>query len=93
MDSLKGVYTLEDIDEAGLRGTFSGSQLKKFVQWDRYFRATDEEVVDITEEECLATTERETRELAEEEAQARTLEQEIKGIENSIEVNRPLERK
>ena len=51
-----------------MRGTFSGSRLKKFVQWDRYFRATDEEVVDITEEEYLATAKREARELAEEEA-------------------------
>ena len=57
-----------------MRGTFSGSRLKKFVQRDRYFQATDEEVVDITEEERLATAEREARELAEEEAQARTLE-------------------
>ena len=81
-----------------MRGTFSRSQLKKFVQWDRYFRATDEEVVDITEEEHLATAKREAKELAEEEAQAETLEQEIKeieeikGIKNSTEVNRPLER-
>ena len=96
MDSLKGVYTLEDIDRAGLRGTFSGSRLKKFVQRNRYFRATDKEVVDIAEEERLATTEREAKELAEEEAQARALEhriEEIKGIKNSTEVNKPLEHK
>ena len=30
-NSLKGIYILEDIDRARLRGTFSGSQLKKFV--------------------------------------------------------------
>ena len=65
---MKGIYILEDIDRAGLRGTFSRSQLKKFVQWDRYFRATDKEIVDVTEEERLATTEREARELAKEEA-------------------------
>ena len=59
---------LEDIDRAGLRGTFFRSQLKKFVQWDRYFRAIDEEVVDIIEEEHLAIIKREARELAEEEA-------------------------
>ena len=59
---------LEDIDGAGLRGTFSGSWLKKFVQQDRYFQATDEEVVNIIEEEHLATTEREAKELAKEEA-------------------------
>ena len=68
MDSLKGIYTLEDIDRAGLRGTFSGSRLKKFVQRDRYFRATDEEVVNVAEEERLAAAEREAKELAEEEA-------------------------
>ena len=85
---------LEDINRAGLRETFSGSQLKKFVQWDRYFRATDEEIVDIIEEEHLATTKREAKELAKEEAQARALEhriKEIKGIKNSIEVDKPLE--
>ena len=79
-----------------MRGTFSGSQLKKFVQQDRYFRATDKEIVDITEEEHLATTKRKAKELAKEKAQARTLEQEIKEIKrikNSTEVNRPLERK
>ena len=74
-----------------MRGIFSGSQLKKFVQRDRYFWATDKEIVDIAEEERLATTEREVRELAKEEAQARTLEQEIKGIEDSTEVDEPLE--
>ena len=90
-NSLKGIYTLEDIDRARLRGTFSGSRLKKFVQRDRYFRASDEKVVDVIEEEYLATTKRKVKELAEEEAQAGTLEQEIKGIENSTEVNKPLE--
>ena len=73
-DSLKGIYTLEDIDRAELRGTFSGSQLKKFIQQDRYFQATDKEVVDIIEEEHLATTKREAKEFAKEKAQARTLE-------------------
>ena len=76
-----------------MRGTFSGSQLKKFIQQDKYFCATDKKVVDITEEEYLATTKREARELAKEKAQARTLEQEIKGIEDSTEVNKPLEYK
>ena len=83
------------MNRAGLKGTFSGSRLKKFVQWDRYFRATDKEVVDITEGEYLATTKREAKELAEEEAQAGALEhriEEIKGIKNSTEVNKPLER-
>ena len=92
---MKGIYTLEDIDRAGLRGTFSGSRLKKFVQQDRYFYATDKEVVDITKEEHLVTTKREAKELAKEEAQARALEhriKEIKGIKNSTEVNKPLER-
>ena len=96
MNSLKDIYTLEDIDRAGLRGIFSGSQLKKFVQQDRYFQATDEEVVDITEEEYLAAAERKAKELAEEEAQARALEhriKEIKEIKNSTEVNKPLEHK
>ena len=56
----------------------------------------NKKVVDIIEEEYLATTKKKAKELAEEEAQARTLEQEIKGIrgiENSTEVNKPLERK
>ena len=65
---MKGIYILEDIDGAGLRGIFSGSQLKKFIQQDKYFRATDKEIVDITEGEHLATTKRETKELAKEEA-------------------------
>ena len=90
---MKGIYTLEDIDRAELRGTFSGSQLKKFIQQDRYFCTTDEEIVDITEEEYLATTKREARELTKEEAQARTLEQEIEGIKDGTEINKPLERK
>jgi hypothetical protein len=50
-DNVKGVYTLEDMDGAGLRGTFSGNRLKKFVERDRYFRASDEEVIDITKQE------------------------------------------
>ena len=93
IDSLKDIYILEDINRAKLRGTFSRSQLKKFVQRDRYFQAIDKEIVDITEEERLATTKKEAKELAEEKAQARTLEQEIKGIKNSIEVNKLLEYK
>ena len=48
--------------------------------------------MDIIEEERLATTKREARELTKEEAQARTLEQEIKGIKDSIEINKPFER-
>ena len=59
---------LEDIDRAGLRGTFSRSRLKKFIQWDRYFRTIDKKIVDIIEEEYLATTKREVKELAEEKA-------------------------
>ena len=51
------------------------------------------EIVDIIEEEYLATTKREAKELAKEKAQARTLEQEIEGIKDSTEVNKPLERK
>ena len=42
----------------------------------------------------MATTKREARELAKEEAQARALEhriKEIKGIKNSTEVDKPLE--
>ena len=84
------------MNRARLRGIFSRSQLKKFVQWDRYFQATDKEIVDITEEEYLATTKREAKELAEEKAQARALEhriKEINRIKNSIEVNKPLEHK
>ena len=56
----------------------------------------NKKVVDIIKEEYIATTKKEAKELAKEKAQARTLEQEIKeikGIKNSIEVNRPLERK
>ena len=87
------IYILEDIDRARLRGIFSGSQLKKFVQQDRYFRASDKKVVDIIKEEYLATTKKKAKELAKEKAQARTLEQEIKGIKDSIEVNKPLEYK
>ena len=68
VDSLKSIYILEDIDRAGLRGTFSGSRLKKFVQRDRYFWATDKEVVDITEEERLTTTKKKAKELAKEKA-------------------------
>ena len=49
--------------------------------------------MDIVEEEYLATTKREAKELAKEEAQAGTLEQEIKGIRGSTEVNEPLEHK
>ena len=44
----------------------------------------------------MAAAKREAKELAEEKAQARALEyriEEIKGIKNSIEVNKPLERK
>ena len=41
----------------------------------------------------MATTKREAKELAKEKAQARTLEQEIKRIKDSTEVNKPLERK
>ena len=51
-----------------MRGTFSGSQLKKFVQQDRYFHAIDKKIVDITEKEHLATTKREAKELAKEKA-------------------------
>ena len=41
----------------------------------------------------MATTKKEAKELAKEKAQARTLEQEIKGIKKgSIEINKPLER-
>ena len=47
-----------------MRGIFSRSQLKKFVQWDRYFCASDEEVVDVIEEEYLATTKKKAKELA-----------------------------
>ena len=56
----------------------------------------NKKVVDIIEEEYLATTKREAKELAKEKAQTRALEhriKEIKGIKNSIEVNRPLEYK
>ena len=56
----------------------------------------NKEVIDITEEECLATTKREAKELAKEEAQARALEhkiKEIKGIKDSTEVSKPLEYK
>ena len=74
MNSLKSIYILEHIDRAGLRGIFSESRLKKFVQRDRYFYATDKKVVDITEEEHLAIAKREVKELAEEKAWARTLE-------------------
>jgi len=75
-DSVKGVYTLEDMDGAALRGTFSSNRLKKFVERDRYFRASDEEVIDATEEERRLAIEKEARQLEEEEAQAGALEQE-----------------
>ena len=56
----------------------------------------NKKIVDIIKEEYLATTKKEAKELAEEEAQAGTLEHEIKeieGIEDSTEVNKPLEYK
>ena len=49
-DHLKGVYTLEEVDGTKLRGTFSGNRLKKFVKRDRYYKATDESVVKLTEQ-------------------------------------------
>ena len=48
---MKGIYTLEDIDRATLRGTFSSNQLKKFVKQDWYFRASNKEVTNTIEEE------------------------------------------
>ena len=89
-DSLKGTYTLEDMDGAKLRGTFSGNRLKKFVKRDRYFRASDESVVDVTEAERQAMAEKGVQELEEEEAQAGDLEQ---GAEDKRgDTDEPLER-
>ena len=65
---MKGIYTLEDIDRARLRGTFSRSQLKKFIQQDRYFYTIDKEIVDIIEEKHLAITKKKAKELAKEKA-------------------------
>ena len=83
------MYTLEDIDRAKLRGTFSSNRLKKFVERDRYFRALDEDVIDITEEERRAVAEKKTQELEEEEAQASALEQEVE--EEEVKVDKSLE--
>ena len=56
----------------------------------------NKKIVDITEEEYLATTKKKAKELAKEKAQTRALEykiKEIKGIKNSIEVSKLLEYK
>jgi sorbitol-specific phosphotransferase system component IIBC len=65
---VKGVYTLEDIDRAALRGTFSSNRLKKFVKQDRYFRASNKEVIDVIDKERQLVIKREARQLEEEEA-------------------------
>lgn len=83
-DSVKGVYTLEDMDGAKLRGTFSGNRLKKFVERDRYFRASDEEVVDVTRGEWQEVAEREAQNWEEEEVQTDALNREGVGVEDEL---------
>ena len=85
-DSMKGVYTLEDMDGAKLRGTFSGNRLKKFVERDRYFRASDEEVVNVTREEWQGIAEREAQDWEGEEVQTDALDREGIRVEEEPEV-------
>ncbi len=73
---MKGVYTLEDIDRATLRGTFSSNWLKKFVEQDQYFRASNKEVINTIEEERQLVIKKEAWQLEEEEVQVGALEQE-----------------